>query len=286
MMGSKGNLSGYFRLTKYLVQFIFITIFFSSAGFSAENLKLSLLWTTNLKSFLESAPTVADINNDGRDEVLIAGREEMIALGKRGQELWRWKTRGRFMTYPTVLKRSGKSALIYAADFSGQFTCLDGKGKVVWQKELTGPSEWSASVVHDLDGDGTEEVVQTDGKGTVWAFDALTGQVVWQTNIKGKPVSPAVGDLDGDGKAEIVVATNEGVVSALRSDGSLFWERKIGGSSETWATNANLCRLRRDVSRGGGLQRWPALLSRCKRQNAVELSCSRAGSLGHFCGRL
>ena len=35
----------------------------------AVNLKLSLLWTSNLKSFLESAPIVADINNDGRDEI-------------------------------------------------------------------------------------------------------------------------------------------------------------------------------------------------------------------------
>lgn len=238
MQRDKQNISGYSRLTKLFFQFILIMILFSSPGFSAEKLKLPLLWTSNLKSFLESAPIVADINNNGRDEILVAGQEEMIALGKGGQQLWRWKTRGRFMTYPTVLKRAGKSALIYAADFSGQFTCLNGEGRVVWQKELNGPSDWSASVVYDLDGDGMEEVVQTDGKGTVWAFDALTGRVIWKATVKGKPVSPAIGDVDGDGNAEIVVATNKGIISALHSDGTLFWEQRIGGGSKTWATNA------------------------------------------------
>ena len=225
------------HIVKYLIYFILLLTFQSSAF--AQKLQLDKEWTSNIKSFLESAPTVADIDNDGSDEVLVAGQEEMIALDKNGDVIWRWKTRRRFMTYPTVLKREKETALIYAADNSGQMTCLNGKGKVVWQADLNGNAEWSASVVADVDGDGLYEVIQTDITGTVWLFDALSGKVIGQTKLdKGLPVSPAVGDIDSDGNLEIVISTNDGVVSVLSSELKLLWKYKIGASSETWSTSA------------------------------------------------
>jgi len=217
---------------------IFISLAVLTMAAAADTIHMPLLWSSNQNTLLESAPIVADINGDGRDEILVAGREEIIAIGKKGNELWRRRTRGRFMTYPAVLSRAGKSALIYAADNSGLLTCFDGGGQVVWQAELGGPAEWSASVIADLDGDGATEVVQTDGTGTVWAFDALTGVVRRQASVSGKPVSPAVGDLDGDSKKDIVVMSNDGVLSAIAGDGSNLWDFKVGGPSETWATSA------------------------------------------------
>ncbi len=218
----------------FLIHFLLLFVFQSSAH--AQKLKLDKEWTSNLKSFLESAPTVADINNDGRDEILVAGQEEMIALDKNGDVIWRWRTRRRYMTYPTVLKREKKSALIYAADNSGQMTCLNGEGKVVWQKDLNAGSEWSASVVADIEGNGTFEVIQTDLTGTVWIFDALSGEVIKQTKLtEGKPVSPAVGDLDGDGESEIAIATNDGSVIVLSSDLEKLWSYN---ATDTWSTSA------------------------------------------------
>ncbi len=196
------------------------------------------LWHTDLQTFLESSGLVADLRGDGREEAVIAGREDLFALDGEGKVLWRWRTKGRFMTYPAVLVRPPQASLIYAADNSGLLSCLDGTGKEVWHAQLNGPSSWSASVVCDLKGDGDAEVIQTDETGTVWAFAALTGKVLWQTKLKGLPVSPAVGDLDGDGKPEIVVATGQGIVTALNGNGNVLWERAIGGSSPSWATAA------------------------------------------------
>jgi outer membrane protein assembly factor BamB len=204
----------------------------------AAGLRFQNLWQTDVQSFLESSGLLADLHGDGHDEAVIAGREELFALDGQGKVSWHWRTKGRFMTYPAVLARPGQASLIYAADTSGLLSCLDGTGKEVWHAQLNGPSSWSASVVCDLDGDGHTEVIQTDERGTVWCFDALKGKVLWQTKIKGMPVSPAVGDLDGDGKPEIVVATGEGIVTALNGKGQVLWERKIGGSSQSWATSA------------------------------------------------
>jgi outer membrane protein assembly factor BamB len=200
--------------------------------------KFPFLWQKDMETFLESAATVGDLAGDGHEKGIVAGREELFAVENDGKVLWHWRTKGRFMTYPAILTRAGKPSLIYAADNSGLFTCLDGTGKMIWQAQLKGPSSWSASVVCDLDADGNFEVLQTDETGTVSAFSALTGKLVWQTKIKGVPVSPAVGDLDGDDKLEIVVATGDGLLTALGSKGEILWERNIGGSSQSWATSA------------------------------------------------
>ncbi len=218
--------------------FFFAVLLTTSAPALAAGLQLPRLWETDLQSFLESSGTVADLNGDGRDRAVIAGREEMFALDGQGKMLWRWRAKGRFMTYPAVLQRPGRPSLIYAADLSGQFTCLDGTGEEVWHAQLKGPSSWSASVLCDLDGDGDAEVLQTDETGTVWAFAALTGKVLWQTKLTGIPVSPAAGDLDGDGKPEVVVATGDGRITALKGSGQVLWDRTIGGSSPSWATSA------------------------------------------------
>ncbi len=227
------------RLTAGAWLVIGISVLLTSGVASrAAQLEFPQLWQTDLQTFLESSGLVADLKGDGREEAVIAGREDLFALDGQGKVLWRWRTKGRFMTYPAVLVRPPQASLIYAADNSGLLTCLDGTGKEVWHAQLSGPSSWSASVVCDLQGNGDADVIQTDETGTVWAFAALTGKVLWQTKLKGIPVSPAVGDLDGDGKPEIVVATGQGIVTALNGNGSVLWERTIGGSSQSWATAA------------------------------------------------
>lgn len=196
------------------------------------------LWSLDLGTFTESGPSVADIDGDGADEIIVAGREELIAVDGGGEEMWRLRAPGRFMTYPAVLERAGALPLIFAADTSGSLHCVDGTGEVVWQAKLNGPSSWSASVVADLDGDGTEEVVQTDESGTVWGFDAATGEKRWSASVEGMPVSPAVADVDGDGKAEIACVTGEGKLFLIASDGAVLWRFILGGRSDTWATSA------------------------------------------------
>ena len=237
------------RSTKHLARHLttggglvigFAVLLATAAAGRAAELKFPLLWQTDLQSFLESSGLVADLRGDGCEEAVIAGREDLFALDGHGKVLWRWRCKGRFMTYPAVLTRPGHLSLVYAADYGGRLNCVNGAGKEVWQAKLNGPSSWSACVVCDLKGDGDFEVIQTDETGAVWAMSALTGKVLWQTKIKGIPVSPAVGDLDGDGKPEIAVATGQGIVTALSGDGRVLWERSIGGSSPSWATAASV----------------------------------------------
>jgi outer membrane protein assembly factor BamB len=204
----------------------------------AEDLSLPLHWTVNTGTLLETAPTIADLDGKGQNDILLAGREEMIALNGDGSPRWRWRTAARYMTYPAVLDRKGQTALIYAADNGGLMSCLNSSGKVVWQAHLKTGSSWSASAICDLHHNGAYQVIQTDESGTVWAFDALSGKVVWQAHVTGSPVSPAVGDVDGDGNAEVVVATNAGKLALISASGKVQWEQTISSKSDTWGTSA------------------------------------------------
>ena len=190
---------------------------------------IRLLWSTDTNTTLYTAGTVADINGDGLGEIILAGYNSILAYDGEGKRLWEWAVQPRFSTYPSVLLRPGQPALIYAADNAGNFTCLDGTGKEVWQAKLNAPSNWSAAVVCDLNGDGKHEVVQTDEKGTAWAFDALSGQVIWTTPLEGGiGASPSVGDLNGDGKPEVAVVTEAGWIFVVGSDGKILWSRQVG----------------------------------------------------------
>src|SRR5436190_3316384 len=75
----------------------------SAVAAGPGELKFPVLWQTNLQTFLESAATVADLSGDGRETTIVAGREELFAIEDKGRTLWRWRTKGRVMTYPAVL---------------------------------------------------------------------------------------------------------------------------------------------------------------------------------------
>jgi outer membrane protein assembly factor BamB len=203
------------------------------ARFSSA-VEIESLWVANPDMIMEAAPMVADLDGDGDDEILTAAYESIIVLDGTGKELWRFDTRGRYSTCPAILEREGQTPLIYAGDNKGMFTCLDGGGQVVWQKDL-GNIFCSAPALADVTMDGTPEVIQGDMSGLVNVLDALTGELVWESRLKGNCSSPAVGDLDGDGVPDIVIATGEGQLAALDGAGQVAWEFTMGGTPPFWS---------------------------------------------------
>ena len=93
----------------------------------------------------------------------------------------------------------------------------------------------SSPAFADLDGDGRDELVVSDGNGFVHAFTAGGGEARgWPVRTERLPLhrwpetvhsptllgSPAVADLDGDGNPEVAVATIGGQLHVWHADGS------------------------------------------------------------------
>ena len=145
------------------------------------------------------SPVVADLDNDGTDEILTAasgGRLVAYSTGADGRlvEFRRYETgaEANFKSTPVVVRRPDGSKMIVA-----------GLGR----DEFASPAPLE------------------DGR--VFAWDAVSGQVLpgWPqgTGVGGVVGPLAAGDLNGDGVDEIVVTSFNGSVYAFRQDGSVLW---------------------------------------------------------------
>jgi len=183
-------------------------------------------WPFRTDSFMHSTPALADLDGDGRLEVLAGGGLFPTEAGTRGHHLWvvgadgslRWSfaTRGNLIAAPAVgdVDRDGLPE-IALSDYSGVTYLLDRSGNLRWSNQgvtTSAPNgsgaHFGAPVLADVTGDGRAEVVATDSNWHVKAFDVPTGATVADSGTT-FPIwgSAAVGDLDGDGTNEVVAGS-------------------------------------------------------------------------------
>jgi subtilisin family serine protease len=188
-------------------------------------------WPASTWKSIKTPATVADLNKDGKNEVVIGvdgNPAQLVVLNAKGVVQAGWprtimSTTGNESTgaYPVVGDLDDDGDLEIAA-----LTC-DGGGddtlsKVViyqhtgqlltsWQ---TGSVQTGPLVVADLDGDGSLDVLESlmkmDGTGGLYAWDRKGNLLPgWpQSNPGASPVfnAPIVVDLEGDGRNEIITS--------------------------------------------------------------------------------
>lgn len=95
---------------------------------------------------------------------------------------------------------------------------------------------YTQPVVADVTGDGANEIVVVDFRGTAFVLRP-DGTAVWTRNLTAKTeAQPAVADFTGDGESELAVGAGKSVV-LLDRNGAVSWNRsKPFDSSITWMT--------------------------------------------------
>lgn len=114
-------------------------------------------------------PTVADVDGDGRAEVLAATTEEAVWAFEpiRGTVDFRANLTAYGYTSPVVADVVGDGRPeVIVVDVKGTVTVLDGSGTVVWRRHLDGYT-WGQPAVADFDADGAPEIVVGLGSGEV-----------------------------------------------------------------------------------------------------------------------
>jgi outer membrane protein assembly factor BamB len=61
--------------------------------------------------------------------------------------------------------------------------------------------------------------VQADVDGTLVAFDAATGEVVWRMPLGTAPSGIVTGDVDGDGRPDAILDSQDGRLLVVRDGG-------------------------------------------------------------------
>ncbi|HEC76152.1 MAG TPA: PKD domain-containing protein, partial [Thermoplasmatales archaeon] len=161
----------------------------------------SIKWKYNDNTPYCNAPVIADINNDGNNEVIQTMSDFIRAFnGATGDLLWEFPVNSGNHDTPTVfdVDSDGEMEVIAGARDENTLYCIDG---------ATGDEEWH--------------------------FQVPLADPYYIQN------SPAVGDVDNDGSVEIVFNVEfYGIFCVSGSDGTEKWNVSTGGGMTTWTSPA------------------------------------------------
>lgn len=213
----------------------------------------------NIDAHILCTPVIADIDNDGIQEMIVAVSyffdreyyekpEHMADLGGIDIEKYvasgivvfnldtkqvKWTAdldlsleTGAYRAYiyssPTVVDLDGDGNLdILVGTSFGLVYALDHRGKLRNKFPLEMAEIQGPVVAADINDDGKIEIVTADAHGNVAAWTAQ-GEEIWEKHLKSLiPQGPTVGDVDGDGRTDVVVPTASGNIYVLSGrDGS------------------------------------------------------------------
>ncbi len=195
-------------------------------------------WTVDTGSQLNDL-AVADLNGDGKDEIVLARQDHQVqVLNSSGEELWK-KALAYYRRPPYVnLVRTGDidgdgTPEVIAGGENWRFYAFRADGTELWNYESVHPSRSGA--VADLDGDGKEELIC--GTHYYWAT-ALNadGTPRWQYRLGPICYSIATGRFDKGDSRGVVFGSGDGKVHRVDSRGKVQMEYDTGDEVKHVAT--------------------------------------------------
>ena len=181
-----------------------------------------------------SSPVVADLDGDGRQDV-IWGSYDVVALnGANGSLKWRAPSGNRVWPGIAVADLTGNGTLeVIVGRSSDQLTVYDRLGNVVWTQNPFGTGELRTLAVADLESDGRLEILVgrtgSDQTPQLTVFEPNgTVRPGWPVRHSGEPgfgwglynENVAVADMNGDGFKQVFSPTTGHYITAVDRNGN------------------------------------------------------------------
>lgn|GEM_PF-2548605 len=205
-------------------------------------------WPVEVWAGVRANPLIADINGDGKNEVVIAtmekqGEARIYVLDKSGSPLSGWpksiRDEGRNAMVnndgPVAadLNNDGKQEICFATGWTGpgKLHLLDSSGNYLpgWPVSAPDKGIFQAPVIADIDGDGKQEIMAGGTNPNAFYAYECDGTAVegWPRTVLGAGISAVAGDIDGDGKNEVIAWTSGGRLYVWQSGGKALWPVKV-----------------------------------------------------------
>lgn len=207
-----------------------------------------VLWRTELASDSKGSGAIADIDADGKPEIVFGtyfrDRHVYCLNGEDGSVAWKHLSdRGPMDASVLILDHDGDGDLeaLSADSSTGRLFCIDANGELEWAFELPNSTDSPPSAA-DLDQDGDLDIVagsmwRSGGDGDVTCFDAKTRKALWSTPIPGCVQSePVLVELDEHRGLDVVVTSwrgDRGVHALSGRTGELLWRFETAGDDDT-----------------------------------------------------
>jgi len=181
----------------------------------------------------DSPPTIADIDNDGKLDILHGEFGGYVICINSDDGSIKWEIlvdeNSWIQTAPTILDLDGDGQLDFVVatwNFSDNNKIFAYNGKdqsILWSVDIA-DYVYHGTAVADLDNDDKPELIIADYSGMLYVINAEDASILWTYEADayiGSPIS--IADLDGDGNCELVFVSNYKVI-ALKSNSELLWE--------------------------------------------------------------
>lgn len=198
----------------------------------ALNADGTVRWRRSVPAFcIFGGPTVA--GPPGSQMILHGGDAgRLFCLDTDGNLLWFYRAAGPIHQAASAgdVDGDGRSEIFFGSQDTYLYSLRD-DGSLRWRHKTRSIGDGIASrpILCDVDLDGRIEVVFGSWDHHVYCLDAVTGELRWETELKGRIRSGlAMADLNGDGRQEILAGDPFGL-ACLGSDGRLVWEFRSPG---------------------------------------------------------
>lgn len=188
-------------------------------------------WQRNIgtTSYIQSCPTLVDLNEDGALEVVVAqwaGDDRVYALhGSDGSDLWYSDVPSDYMYHgPSFgdIDGDGRPELAIGC-YDNHVYVLNGEdGSLCWSYLASG-YVGAPTCLGDLNNDGFLEVVFA-AYNVVGAL-SHTGSLLWSVSTGGDVFrGAAIADVDGNGVLDVAFGSYDGILRVVRGDtGGVVW---------------------------------------------------------------
>ena len=180
--------------------------------------------------------TLADLDNDGVDEILYGIWSKLYALKGDGTVLWEKAVSGTILLPPSVADLDNDGALEIILNTggvpnAGRVYLMDPLGNDLPGWPLNFENHWmlNAPAVADLNGDGTLDIITGERVGSTQGFvhaikmDGTPINANWPVEIAATPAfTPSIADVDNDGSMDVVIAASSAGMYIFDNQGQVF----------------------------------------------------------------
>ena len=181
--------------------------------------------------------TLADLNDDGADEIILSHNNQINVIDGQGNVLWTQTLAGGMAQYPATvgdLNNDGTLEIVALTAYGNQrggINIFDASGNVLLATVTDNNPLICAPVLADLNNDGTLEII-FNGRGRA-AASISAGIHVWNLQgeeMEGFPIempstpsfTPTLADIDSDGFLEIFTATTSALYCISHTGEELY----------------------------------------------------------------